>query len=145
MTLSKTERRVHLQKPALSQPYGLTYHRGVIFWSEFEKGHIMKMDLTSNNISRLLDENPQSFDLKVFDSEKQPQNGHFCGKNGDFCEDLCLVMPNNEHVCHCQDGKKLQKDGKSCEIIPDWVPASYCRNNQFNCLSNNKCIDEQYV
>ena len=70
----KDERRLHLShslEPRLSQPYGLTFHEGVVYWSEFEKGHIMKMELQTKNITLLLQENPQSFALKLFDRSKQ--------------------------------------------------------------------------
>ena len=57
MSLSKADRRLHLShkvESRLNQPYGLTFHQETVYWSEFEKGHIMKLDLQTKNISLVL-------------------------------------------------------------------------------------------
>ena len=98
----------------------------------------------------ILQENPQSFALKMFDRSKQQvsfrQLEHPCsGGDKTICQDLCLVIPENGHSCKCRDGSQLQKDGVSCQEIPNWKPPSHCRPNQFKCQSNFKCIDERYT
>ena len=144
------DRKVHLTEATLSQPYGLTLHKKAIFWSEFEKGRVLRLDLTTSNVSVVLEENPQSFDLKVFDPDRQPRVDHPCNNGGHKCSDLCLVVPekgqNGGHTCRCRDGSTLlAEDGVTCQAIANWTPPSHCRANQFQCKTNLKCIDERYV
>ena len=144
LSLSKTDRKVHLSHATsahLVQPYGLAFHQNSIFWSEFEEGHVLKLDLETSNISVILQENPQSFALKVFDRYKQPRNEHPCNEP-DTCQDLCLLVPNG-YICKCRDGRTLKDN--TCQDIPDWKPPSHCRPNQFQCAKNAKCIDERYT
>ena len=68
---SKADRRLHLShkvESRLSQPYGLTFHQETVYWSEFEKGHIMKLDLQTKNISLVLKVRFKFFDIisKIF-------------------------------------------------------------------------------
>ena len=88
----------------ISRPYGLTFHDRVVFWSEFEKGHIMKLNLTTNHTEMIVEENPQLFSLKVFAQKRQPDlsEEHACSKE-DTCDHLCLVTPIS-HTCACKDG-----------------------------------------
>ena len=148
LSLSKMDRRVHLSHATstkLVQPYGLAFHQNSIFWSEFEEGHVFKLDLETSNISLILQENPQSFALKVFDREgAQPRKSQHNCDDPKTCQDLCLVVPNG-HVCKCGDGRIMNKDGVTCQDIPDWKPPSHCRSNQFQCRHNPKCIDERYT
>ena len=141
--INEQDRKVHLshkEEKRLSQPYGLTFYANQVFWSEFEKGHIMKLDLQSQNTSLVLQENPQSFALKIFDREKQKISPHPCRNNP--CAELCLVQPGeNKHTCKCSDGKM----GEKCIPIPQWKPPSHCQQNQFKCKSNFKCIDKRYT
>jgi low-density lipoprotein receptor-related protein 1 (alpha-2-macroglobulin receptor) len=142
-----SSRKLHLShehNPVLSRPYGLTFHKKVIFWSEFEKGHIMRLDLETSNTSLIVEENPQLFSLKVFAQDRQPLQSHAC-EDPNTCQDLCLVTPNNGHVCKCRDGSQLLDDGKSCQEIPNWSPPSHCREHQFQCHRNLRCIDERYT
>lgn len=139
---SRTVHLSHENEARLSQPYSLTLHANQLFWSEFEKGHIMKLDLSTSNVSLVLEENPKSFALKVFDRSKQKHMDHPC-QSSSTCQDLCLLTPDKGHSCKCRDGSQLALNG-SCQPIPDWKPPSHCRANQFKCRSNFKCIDERY-
>lgn len=61
-----------LQGDILSHPYGLAYHNGFIYWSEFQNGTIKRVSLTdSGTPEELRVENPYIFDLKVFTNESQ--------------------------------------------------------------------------
>ena len=144
------DRKQHLshksQPDFLSQPYGLTYHENGIFWSEFEDGQVMRYDLINQSISTVLKQNPQSFALKIFDRSKQPtKQSHPC-ESTNPCEDLCLVIPNNSYVCKCRDGKmNVTSESENCKDIPNWTPPTHCRENEFQCHANLKCIDNVYT
>ena len=101
----------------------------------------MSFDMSSENITIVLRENPQSFALKIFDREKQPSKLHPCANNP--CQDLCLIVPNDKYVCKCRDGREF-KNGR-CEEIPNWSPPTHCRDNEFQCKTNLKCIDKVYT
>ena len=142
-----SNRLVHLSSEAnpgiINRPYGLSFHQDLLLWSEFEKGHIMQLNLKNNETFLVKEENPQLFSLKVFDKSKQPDLiGHSCMFAE--CQDLCLPVPEG-HRCGCRDGKALDADGKSCKLIPDWTTPSHCADNQFQCLHNLRCIDYRYV
>ena len=141
------DRLIHLSSEAnpgvINRPYGLSYHNDLIFWSEFEKGHIMQLDLKTNETFLVKEENPQLFSLKVFDKAKQPDLiGHSCVTSG--CRDLCLPVPEG-HRCFCRDGFTLDGDKMSCNEITNWTAPSHCTENQFQCSHNLKCIDQRYT
>jgi hypothetical protein len=50
----------------------------VIYWSEFERGHIMRLDLYNKSVRMVKEENPQLFALRVYDADKQPEMKHVC-------------------------------------------------------------------
>ena len=80
---SGSDRTTHLSNDnnpgIVSRPYGLSLHNNLLFWSEFEKGQIMQLNLNNNDTTLVKEENPQLFSLKVFDKEKQPDLiGHSC-------------------------------------------------------------------
>ena len=75
---SKNDRKIHLMskqfmlsyddydnKDIIRQPYGLALYKDVIFWSEFESGHIMRLHLSTNMTTLVRKENPKIFSLKV--------------------------------------------------------------------------------
>ena len=73
---SKADRRLHLShkvESRLSQPYGLTFHQETVYWSEFEKGHIMKLDLQTKNISLVLKVRFKFFNIITSESKKPRQ------------------------------------------------------------------------
>ncbi len=144
------DRILHLSNevnPVLSRPYGLAIHKSVIFWSEFDKGHIMRLNLKSNRTDKIVDENPLLFALKVFAKELQPEDeNHACyTDNKNRCADLCLLTPSGGHTCRCRDGYNMTQGGFDCEPIPGWVSPSRCRSDHFQCRTNQLCIDELYT
>jgi integrin beta 2 len=144
---SGSDRMTHLSNNAnpgiISRPYGLSFHNDLLLWSEFEKGHIMQLDLKNNETTLIKEENPQLFSLKVFDKDKQPDLvGHSCLMSD--CQDLCLPVPNGFR-CACRDGQMLGEDKKSCLSIDGWTPPSHCGDNQFQCAHNQRCIDLRYM
>uniref|UniRef100_A0A0K2T8A8 EGF-like domain-containing protein n=1 Tax=Lepeophtheirus salmonis TaxID=72036 RepID=A0A0K2T8A8_LEPSM len=135
--LTTKQRMVHLKSSNyLSHPYGLAYFRGALYWSEFERGDIMRLDLNGTSSPTIFTkENPSIFSLKVFDKRFPPEI-----EGGYECQDLRLLTPSGRSVCACRDGYFLKDDKVSCEAIEGWVPPPYCAKDQFTC-SNGHCID----
>ena len=69
----------------------LAFHEDTLFWSEYERGEIMSLNLRNKSVQRVREANPQLFSVKVFDPAKQPVVSHVCDKAP--CQDLCLVQP----------------------------------------------------
>ena len=69
----------------------LAFHEDTLFWSEYERGEIMSLNLRNKSVQRVQEANPQLFSVKVFDPDKQPVVSHVCDKAP--CQDLCLVQP----------------------------------------------------
>lgn len=55
----------------LDHPYGLAHSGNFVFWTEFQKGHVLRWDALTGNISRLKTENPPLFELRFFDEASQ--------------------------------------------------------------------------
>ncbi|QQP50639.1 Uncharacterized protein FKW44_011704, partial [Caligus rogercresseyi] len=64
--LLSNERRIHLKASEyLSHPYGLAYFDGALYWSEFERGDIMVLELKNGSTPSVFTrENPSIFSLK---------------------------------------------------------------------------------
>ena len=71
--------------------HSLALHEDTLFWSEYERGEIMSLNLRNKTVQRVRAANPQLFSVKVFDPSKQPPMSHVCDKSP--CQDLCLVQP----------------------------------------------------
>ena len=102
---SGSDRTTHLSNDnnpgIVSRPYGLSLHNNLLFWSEFEKGQIMQLNLNNNDTTLVKEENPQLFSLKVFDKEKQPDLiGHSCVMSA--CQ--VFINPTNNS---CVSSEKL--------------------------------------
>ena len=50
----------------INHPYGLAIYENTIFWSEFESGHIMKLNMVTNITTLVRKEYPKIFSLKDF-------------------------------------------------------------------------------
>lgn len=61
-----------LRGDVLNHPYGLAFHNGFIYWSEFQNGTIKRVSLDKRySPVELRVENPYIFDLKVFSNTSQ--------------------------------------------------------------------------
>ena len=70
--------QVVLRGSVLSHPYGIAYHEGFIYWSEFQGGAIKRVKLGSEGSpERLKQETPYIFDLKVFTNSSQQGEFYF--------------------------------------------------------------------
>ena len=136
----------------INHPYGLALYRNTIYWSEFESGHIMSLDLETNSTQLLRKENPKIFSLKVYAEEHEHQqrnlkSSHPCQRESSCGKDenaLCLVTPNSGFNCVCREGYS-KNENKICDKIPGWKPMSHCREGQFQCLHTFRCIDKRYT
>ena len=71
--------------------HSIALHEDTLFWSEYERGEIMSLNLRNKTVQRVRAANPQLFSVKVYDASKQPAMSHVCDKSP--CQDLCLVQP----------------------------------------------------
>lgn len=71
--------QVVLRGAVLSHPYGIAYHEGFIYWSEFQSGAIKRVRLGSDEPpEHLKEESPYIFDLKVFTNSSQQGESSYC-------------------------------------------------------------------
>lgn len=64
--------QVVLDEGTASHPYGIAYHKGFVYWSEFQSGSIKRIQLGSNDPPEVMkEESPYIFDLKVFTNTSQ--------------------------------------------------------------------------
>ncbi len=122
----------------------------MIYWSEYEKGHIMRLDLSNNSVSHVKEDNPQLFALRVFDAGSQGAiPSHPCqNRDSPPCHDLCLVnAADSKYSCACRDGtaESVGDGGGKCEQVEGWTPPSTCAGGQFQCRRNLRCVDSRYV
>lgn len=59
----------------LSQPYNLAFYTGFLFWTEYNKGAVRRLNLSNGSVDTLIVENPPLFDMKVYDSSSQTTKG----------------------------------------------------------------------
>lgn len=64
----------------LNHPFGLSYHRNYIFWTDYMNGSIFQLDLISRNVTLLKSERSPLFGLQIYDPQKQQgiENNIFC-------------------------------------------------------------------
>ncbi|RXG68700.1 Low-density lipoprotein receptor-related protein 1 [Armadillidium vulgare] len=143
INLDGTERKVILEGDPLVHPYGLSYFKGFIYWSEYQNGTIMRANLNNTrDIQILQKENPKVFDIKVFSKERQ-QGSNGCDKLN--CEDLCFATPEGPK-CDCRMGYEPSVEDKtSCIPTPNFTLPKICEDDQFLCNKSLYCIERNFV
>lgn len=136
-------REVLVEGEHLDHPYGLAHFGNYIYWTEFQKGHILRFDTATKNISRLKTENPPLFELRFFDETSQ-SIGSSCSSDNGGCSQLCLSIPEG-HSCACGDGYYLAPDNTTCLRSANYTEPSRCREGEFECKTNQRCIDRRYL
>ncbi|XP_029850375.2 prolow-density lipoprotein receptor-related protein 1 [Ixodes scapularis] len=136
-------RQVLVEGEHLDHPYGLAHFGNFVFWTEFQKGHVLRWDALTGNISRLKTENPPLFELRFFDEASQSGVSACSDRNGG-CAQLCLATPE-KRVCACGDGYDLNEDGTTCQRAANYTEPSRCRDGEFECRKNQRCIDRRYL
>ncbi|XP_068223129.1 low-density lipoprotein receptor-related protein 1 isoform X3 [Palaemon carinicauda] len=145
VNLDGTGREVMLREDVLDHPYGLAFHNGFIYWSEFQNGTIKRVRLGSEDApEELRVENPYIFELKVFTNTSQSDSNN-CTDGSMECDHLCLATPNGPH-CDCATG--FEQDAlhsNLCHPIKNFTQPTFCNEDQFQCKKNLRCIDERYL
>ncbi|XP_077556086.1 LDL receptor protein 1 isoform X2 [Haemaphysalis longicornis] len=136
-------REVLVEGEHLDHPYGLAHFGNFIYWTEFQKGHILRFDTVSKNITRLKTENPPLFEMRFFDQASQ-STGSSCSSDNGGCSQLCLSIPEG-HSCACGDGFYLAPDNTTCHRSDNYTEPSRCREGEFECNTNQRCIDKRYL
>ncbi|XP_037511191.1 low-density lipoprotein receptor-related protein 1 [Rhipicephalus sanguineus] len=136
-------REVLVEGEHLDHPYGLAHFGNYIYWTEFQKGHILRFDTVSKNITKLKTENPPLFELRFFDEASQ-STGSGCSSDNGGCSQLCLSIPEG-HSCACGDGYYLATDNITCHRSANYTEPSRCREGEFECKTNQRCIDKRYL
>ncbi|XP_047119261.1 low-density lipoprotein receptor-related protein 1 [Schistocerca piceifrons] len=146
ITLDTTTTEVVLNKktdPDLDRPYGLVYHDGALYWSEFQRGTIHRLRIGNGTSELLIDEGTTLFEVKVYSKTAQGGDNE-CSRNHDLCPELCLSLPDG-HTCSSHDDHLKIGSG---QVSANSSSMSPCLPGQFRCATpTNKalCIDQRYV
>ena len=66
-----TSSQVVYDGPELNHPFGLTHHGNFLFWSEYRRGTIYRLDQTTRNATVLRIERPPVFHMRVYNKDVQ--------------------------------------------------------------------------
>ncbi|GIY35944.1 prolow-density lipoprotein receptor-related protein 1 [Caerostris darwini] len=124
-------------------PFDLAHLDGYVFWSEYQHGLIQKLNLKNKTVTTLIKENPPLYQIKIFDIATQTGINDCTADNGG-CSQLCLAIPG-KHVCACRDGYSLSNDGVSCTGSSNYTEPTRCKDGEFECVKNLRCIDVRYL
>ncbi|CAL1298011.1 unnamed protein product [Larinioides sclopetarius] len=124
-------------------PYGLAHLDDFVFWSEYQHGFIQRLNLKNKTVTTLIKENPPLFQIKIFDIAAQTGINE-CSANNGGCSQLCLATPEG-HVCACRDAYSLSSDGLTCTGSSNYTEPSRCKEGEFECVKNLRCIDVRYL
>ncbi|XP_076313100.1 LDL receptor protein 1 isoform X3 [Tachypleus tridentatus] len=143
ISLDGLKREKLYEGDGVDRPYGIARQGDFIYWTEFHRGLILRLDLKNKTIITLATENIPLFELVLYNNDTQIGKNE-CSDNKRGCEDLCLVTPKSP-VCACRDGFILSSDMKSCKESVNYTKPSRCDEGEFECLKNLRCIDRHYL
>lgn len=130
-------------------PMSSVYHDKFIYWTDNVKGGIMKLsiedslrDPSAETYVTLIDEKPLVYDMKVYINDSRLDT-NACSTDKS-CVGICLFTPSGPK-CVCGDGYERNVDKNSCDRIANYTDTPKCPSNTFKCVSNNKCIDQDFV
>ncbi|XP_039297489.1 low-density lipoprotein receptor-related protein 1 isoform X2 [Nilaparvata lugens] len=135
INLDGTDRQVVFDGPQLDHPFSMSYYQNYLFWTEFQKGNIQRLDLSNKSLDTLYTENLPLFEIKVYDANAH-QDSNGCGSTL-VCPELCLATPSGP-VCACRDGFTF-KDG-GCVPMIGYSPIDACKPGKFQCNKTRLCI-----
>lgn len=102
------------------------------------------MDLNSSKIEKFFIDSSPLFEVHVFDESIQ-SGTNLCSKDNGGCEQLCFYV-SGAVKCGCGTGYKVNStDIRACAFNPDYKPATRCRETEFECAKNRKCIDRRLL
>ena len=107
-----------LGQPNVAHPFAITVFRNYLYFSDWTRHAVIKVEKFSGNESGILLRNlGQPMDVHVFHSARQPYASNPCANSSKCgCAQLCLItpVPTRGCVCSCMIRYKLAKDKKSC-------------------------------
>ncbi|KAJ8981147.1 hypothetical protein NQ317_013812, partial [Molorchus minor] len=102
----------------------LTVHSGWLYWIDKELHQLQRLELISGKSRSTLP--IQASHILDLISVKTPEN-HSCNlPHQRKCSHFCILNGTAPH-CSCPNGKMLQEDKRTCQILPD------CGNDRFTC------------
>jgi hypothetical protein len=118
--MQKRRSIVALDDTLSGRPYGIALHKRQLFYTEFVKGRIVRLDLDTNQSTVLMEDLPHLFELKVLAEGRQPgatRMRNDCISLG--CEELCLLVPGGAR-CACRQGfRPAGSNGTACRKDDD--------------------------
>ncbi|CAH1985142.1 unnamed protein product [Acanthoscelides obtectus] len=102
----------------------LTVHKGWLYWIDKELHQLQRLELLSGKSRSTLP--IQASHILDLISVKTPIN-HSCNlPHQKKCSHFC-ILNGTEPACACPNGKVLQEDRRTCQVLPD------CGNERFTC------------
>ncbi|XP_022111824.1 prolow-density lipoprotein receptor-related protein 1-like [Acanthaster planci] len=127
----------------LLHPFGVDYYGDFIFWTDNTRGELYRFDRTRDHQGAVkLRSGGVLFELRVYDPERQTGT-NACSNNNGGCQELCLPVPGGGRQCACDDRHKLEQDGTTCLVDPQYIPPDIC-GNRFEC-NNGRCVDRVWL
>ncbi|XP_051787046.1 low-density lipoprotein receptor-related protein 1B [Erpetoichthys calabaricus] len=139
--LNGTSRMVVYKGKELNHPFGISYHRNNIFWTDYMNGSIFRLNLSSKEVTLLRSERPPLFGIRAFDVQNQ-QGDNACRINYGGCSTLCLAIPGGR-VCACADNQQMERSNNSCLFSPSDKLPRLCKDDEFQC-KNKRCIQSRW-
>jgi len=165
--MQKRRSIVALDDTLSGRPYGIALHNRQLFYTEFVKGRIVRLDLDTNQSTVLMEDLPHLFELKVLAEGRQPgatRMRNDCSRLG--CEELCLLVPGGAR-CACRQGfRPAGINGTACReeddggvVTPETKAKSrppkkeeegeggkaVCGEGEVACSSGNSCISRLWI
>lgn len=130
----------------ISHPYGLAFFDNHIFYTEFKKGAVKRVNVDfPDDVQEVFQYSATVFELLVF-KNSNPETTSPCSTSSNICEHFCFASSCKGSVgcepvkCGCADGMKVLKNGK-CVKDEEWVDPNACDNEiEFTCLNSKKCV-----
>lgn len=120
----------------LTHPYGIAFFKGFLFWTEFRKGKIMRINVNETRLlgkeaTKMYEDPSPLFEIHVYDNDGQKGNVSYidifyiCEKNfsdtnlcsgklNGGCEQFCFFV-NSSVKCDCSDGFSISpSNSKMC-------------------------------
>lgn len=98
----------------------LTVHSGWLYWIDKELNHLQRLELTTGKSRSTLP--IQASHIVDLISVKKPAN-HSCADQK-RCSHFCILNGTVPH-CACPNGKVLQEDKRTCQMIPNCGPERF--------------------
>ncbi|KAK6630731.1 hypothetical protein RUM44_002900 [Polyplax serrata] len=144
INLDKSGRRKVFPELKTDHPYGLAYHNNFLYWTEFQRGTVNRLSLSTNmSMDVLSTEKYTLFEIKVFDMDSQNETSACSLRNGK-CDEICFSLPNDIQ-CSCSDGYLLNEGKCVIDMNPTKQVVPTCKETEFMCLVGHRCLSRKFV